>query len=58
MVFLPNTDKIDIVNALLSGQSKIVIDRVEYILPRLKRDTYKNKEKEANKIAEDLLKIK
>ena len=55
MKFLPNTDQQDIATALLSGQKSITIDGVEFILKELKRDTRKNKEIEANKMAKEML---
>ncbi len=57
MKFLQNTDQAEIENALLSGQSKIVINDIELILQPLKRDTLKNKEREAKKIAANLVKL-
>ena len=57
MKFLPNTDKGEIVSALLSGQSKIEIGSVEIVLKALKRDTLKNKEREASKVADSILKL-
>ena len=55
--FLPNTDKETIVSALLSGQKNVTIDGIEIILKPLKRDTQKNREREADKIASKLIKL-
>lgn len=55
--FLPDTREQDIVSALLSGQNKIVIDRVEIFLKPLKRDTKLAKEREAKKVAKSIVKI-
>lgn len=57
MIFLPDTRKQDIVNALLSGQSKITIDGIEVFLKVLKRDTRYNKEKEAKAQADKIIKV-
>ena len=57
MTFLPDTRKQDIVSALMTGQRKIVIDGIEVLLQTLKRDTVKRKEIEANKQAEQILKL-
>jgi len=57
MEFFKNVDQKDIENALLSGQSKVTINDIEISLSPLKRDTLKNKEREAKKIAEHLITI-
>lgn len=57
MTFIKDTRKQDIVSALMSGQTKITIDRVEVILKPLKRDTIKRKEKEAEKQADEIIKL-
>lgn len=57
ITFLPNADKEKIVTALLSGQKKIKLNGIEIILNPLKRDTAKRKEIEANKMAEEIVKL-
>ena len=57
MEFFKNVDQKDIENALLSGQSKVTINDIEISLSPLKRDTLKNKEREAKRIAEHLITI-
>ena len=56
MKFLPDTRKEDIVNALMSGQTKIVIGNIEVFLKPLKRDIKSKKEKEAKVQAEKIIK--
>ena len=46
-----------LINALLSGCSVVTVDNVEFKLKPLKRDTLKNKEREANRRAEELVKF-
>lgn len=57
VTFLPDTRKQEIFNALISGQKKVTVDNVEIILPTLKRDTLKNKEREADKISQELFNV-
>ena len=57
ITFLPNADKEKIVTALLTGQKKIKLNGIEIILNPLKRDTAKRKEIEANKMAEEIVKL-
>lgn len=46
-----------IVSSLLSGQRKTVVNGVEVYLKPLKRDTLKNREREAIKRAEKIFKL-
>lgn len=57
ITFIQDTRKQDIVTALMSGQSKVHIDGVEIILKELKRDTTKRKQREAEKQAEQIIKL-
>tara|TARA_R110000851_G_scaffold165253_2_gene310181 strand:+ start:829 stop:1020 length:192 start_codon:yes stop_codon:yes gene_type:complete len=57
MIFLPITDHQDIVSALLSGQKDIKLNGIEVKLKPLARDTQKRREIEANKMAEDIIKV-
>tara|TARA_R110000796_G_scaffold59008_5_gene135959 strand:- start:10208 stop:10384 length:177 start_codon:yes stop_codon:yes gene_type:complete len=57
MEFLKDNSQEEIVSALMSGQSKVTIGNVEFKLKPLKRDTTKNREREAVKIAKSLSKL-
>lgn len=57
MNFLPNTNKQNIITALLSGQKKIMIDNIEIFLKPLKIDTRYRKEQAAEKQALEILKV-
>lgn len=57
MEFIANNNVSDIISALMSGQNKITLDNVELILKPLKRDTTKNREREAAKVANSLAKL-
>lgn len=46
-----------LVDALMSGCSTVTVSDVEFRLKPLKRDTLKNREREANKRADELLKF-
>ena len=56
MIFIKDTTKEQIVNAILSHQTFIVIDRVEIILKPLKRDTSYYRNISANKQADKIIK--
>jgi hypothetical protein len=56
MIFIKDTTKEQIVNAILSHQTNIVIDRVEIILKPLKRDTSYYRNISANKQADKIIK--
>lgn len=55
--FLPDTREQEIVTALLSGQRKVYIDGIEVMLKPLKRDTRFAKEREAKKVAKEIISI-
>lgn len=57
MKFIEDTREQDIVQALLTGQSKITIDRVEVFLKPLKIDTSYRKELAAKKEAKEIIKL-
>lgn len=47
----------NIVNSLLCGHRKTTVNGIEIELRPLKRDTYKNREREAQKRAKEILKL-
>lgn len=57
MTFLADNREQILVNAFLANQTKVEINRVEIFLTPLKKDTYKNREKEAEKKAQEIINI-
>lgn len=55
--FLKDSRQEEIVIALLTGQRNIYIDGTEIILKPLKRDTRAAKEREAIKVAKEIISI-
>ena len=57
MTFIEDNKEQLITDALLSGQTKLYIDRMEIRLKPLKRDTFLNRERQATVQAQQITKL-
>ena len=57
MNFQPDDNEQKIIDALMSRQTKVKINQIEIVLKPLKKDTYKNREREAQQRAKQIIKL-